>query len=193
MSDAASLKLLLIAGSARSGAWSVKLRDAARAVADAAGAQTTVLDLRELALPLYDGDVEAGQGLPAGVATLRDAIAAHDALVIVTPEYNGFPTPLLINAFDWLSRLKDGLATTADKPAALLASSPGALGGLRALNTLRQYLQMAFQMLVVPQQQAVVRAHEAFAADGTLADAKAAAMLAGVVNAVLKLAAQRRS
>jgi chromate reductase, NAD(P)H dehydrogenase (quinone) len=186
-----STKLLLMAGSARNGAWSVKLRDAARAVADAAGTETSVLDLRALALPLYDGDIEAAQGVPAAAATLRDAIAAHDALVIVTPEYNGFPTPLVINAFDWLSRLKDGIATTTDKPVALLASSPGALGGLRSLNYLRQYLQMAFQMLVVPQQQAVSKTHEAFAADGTLADAKAAAMLAGVVNAVLKLAAQR--
>jgi chromate reductase, NAD(P)H dehydrogenase (quinone) len=188
-----STKLLLMAGSARNGAWSVKLRDAARAVADAAGAETSVLDLRVLALPLYDGDIEATQGVPAAAATLRDAIAAHDALVIVTPEYNGFPTPLVINAFDWLSRLKDGIATTTGKPVALLASSPGALGGLRSLNYTRQYLQMAFQMLVVPQQQAVSKAHEAFAADGTLADAKAAAMLTGVINAVLKLAAQRRS
>ncbi len=187
------MKLLLMAGSARSGAYSVKLRDAARTMAQAAGAETSVLDLRELALPLYDGDIEASQGVPAGAATLRDAIRQHDALIIVTPEYNGFPTPLVINAFDWLSRLKDGLATTADKPVALLASSPGALGGLRALNYLRQYLQMAFQMIVVPQQQAVSRAQEAFTADGALADAKAAAMLAGVVSAVLKLAAQRRS
>ena len=186
------MKLLLIAGSARNGAWSVKLRDAARAIAEAAGTQTSVLDLRELSLPLYDGDIEAGQGVPAGAAALRDAIREHDALVIVTPEYNGFPTPLVINAFDWLSRLKDGLAATTDKPVALLASSPGALGGLRAMNTLRLYLQMAFQMIVVPQQQAVSRAHEAFAADGTLADAKAAAMLSGVVSAVLRLAASRQ-
>ena len=186
------MKLLLIAGSARSGALSVKLRDAARRIAEAAGVQTSVLDLRDLALPLYDGDIEASQGVPAGAAALRDAIREHDALVIVTPEYNGFPTPLVINAFDWLSRLKDGLAATTDKPVALLASSPGALGGLRAMNTLRLYLQMAFQMIVVPQQQAVSRAHEAFAADGTLADAKAAAMLSGVVSAVLRLAASRQ-
>jgi len=173
--SSAPVKLLLIAGSARRGALSVRLRDAVRAIADAAGAQTRVLDLRELALPIYDGDIEAAQGAPAGAATLRDAIGQHDALVIVTPEYNGFPTPLFINAFDWLSRLPDGLKTTADKPVALLASSPGALGGLRSLNYTRQYLQMAFQMLVVPQQQAVSKANEAFAADGSLADAKAAA------------------
>ena len=125
------MKVLFIAGSARGGALSVKLRDAARAVADAAGAQTSVLDLRELALPLYDGDIEAAQGVPAGAATLRDAIREHDAVVLVTPEYNGFPTPMVINAFDWLSRLKDGIAATTNKPVALLASSPGALGGLR--------------------------------------------------------------
>jgi NAD(P)H-dependent FMN reductase len=182
-------KLLLIAGSARAGALSVKLRDAARAVAESQGAVTGALDLRELALPLYDGDLEAAQGVPAGAARLRDAIASHDALLFVTPEYNGFPTPLAINAFDWLSRLPDGLKTTANKPVALLSSSPGALGGLRAMNFMRQYLQMAFAMIVVPQQQAVGAAREAFASDGALADAKAAATLAGVVRSLLHLAA----
>jgi chromate reductase len=188
-----AVRLLLIAGSAREGALSVRLRNAARQLADAAGAQTSVLDLRALALPIYDGDIEAAQGVPAAAQTLRDAIAGHDAVLIVTPEYNGFPTPLLINAFDWLSRLKDGLATTADKPVALLASSPGLLGGLRALNFLRQYLQMAFQMLVLPRQQAVAKANEAFTAEGGLADAKAAAVLDGVVKALLREAALRRN
>ncbi len=116
------VRLLLMAGSARSGALSGRLRDAARHAADAAGASTSVLDLRALALPLYDADLEAAQGLPAGARSLRDAIASNDAVLIVTPEYNGFPTPLVINAFDWLSRLQaegklpSGLATTAGKP-----------------------------------------------------------------------------
>jgi NAD(P)H-dependent FMN reductase len=186
-----TLKVLFIAGSARSGAYSVQLRDAARRIAEAAGARTRVLDLRALALPLYDGDIEARDGVPAAVATLRDAIGEHDALVIVTPEYNGFPTPLVINAFDWLSRLPDGLKTTADKPVALLSSSPGLLGGLRAMNFLRQYLQMVFAMLVVPQQQALSKAAEAFAPDGTLADAKLQASVEKVVQSVMKLAAAR--
>jgi NAD(P)H-dependent FMN reductase len=187
------LRVLFIAGSARNGAWSVKLRDAARRAADAAGAHTSVFDLRALALPLYDGDIEAEQGVPAGAATLRDAIRGHDALLIATPEYNGFPTPLMTNAFDWLSRLKDGLATTTNKPVALVSSSPGALGGLRSMNFLRQYLQMRFQMLVMPQQHAVVRAHEAFAPDGALADAHTAAALDGVVGALLREAGLRRA
>ena len=189
----APLRVLLIAGSARQGALSVKLRDAARRAADAAGSVTQVLDLRTLALPLYDGDIEAAQGVPPAVEALRAAIASNDALVIVTPEYNGFPTPLVINAFDWLSRIKDGLTTTAEKPVALFASSPGALGGLRAMNFLRQYLQMAFGMIVMPHQQAVGHASSAFTPDGDLADAKAATTLNGVLAALLRLAAAQRA
>ena len=189
----APLRVLLIAGSARQGAFSVKLRDAARRAADAAGAVTQVLDLRTLALPLYDGDIEAAQGVPPAVEQLRAAIAANDVLVIVTPEYNGFPTPLVINAFDWLSRIKDGLTTTAEKPVALFASSPGALGGLRAMNFLRQYLQMAFGMIVMPHQQALGHASAAFTPDGDLADAKAATTLNAVLAALLRLAAAQRA
>jgi chromate reductase, NAD(P)H dehydrogenase (quinone) len=193
------LRLLLLAGSGRAGALSVRLRDAAQRLAETAGASTRTIDLRALELPLYDGDLEAAHGVPAGAGQLRDAIAAADAVLIVTPEYNGFPTPLAINAFDWLSRVKAagdapaGLATTAAKPVALLASSPGPGGGLRAMNYLRQYLQMAFAMLVVPQQFALGRAHEAFDDAGALKDAKAEQQVAAVVQALLRLARALRT
>jgi len=199
MPSAQPLRLLLLAGSARGGALSVRLRDAARRLADAAGATTSVIDLRALALPLYDGDLEAAHGVPDGARQLREAIAMADALLIVTPEYNGFPTPLEINAFDWLSRLQaeapapSGLASTAGKPVALLASSPGPLGGLRAMNYLRQYLQMAFAMLVVPQQYALGRANEAFDEAGAFKDAKAAQSVAAVLDALLRVAGALRS
>ena len=193
------LRLLLIAGSARNGALSVRLRDAARRLADAAGASTSVIDLRALALPIYDADIEAAHGVPEGAGQLREAMAAADAVLVVTPEYNGFPTPLVINSFDWLSRLKAadpaaaGLATTAGKPVALLASSPGPIGGLRAMNFLRQYLQMAFAMLVVPQQFALGRANEAFDEAGSLKDAKAEQAVAGVLHALLRVATALRA
>ena len=193
------IRLLLLAGSSRTGAWSGHLRDAAQRLADAAGASTRVIDLRALALPVYDADLEAAQGVPDGARRLREAIAEADALVLVTPEYNGFPTPLVINAFAWLSRLQaegsspSGLATTASKPVALLSSSPGPLGGLRAMNFQRQFLQMAFAMLVVPQQFALVRAHEAFDEAGALKDAKAAQSVSGVLSALLRVAAALRT
>jgi NAD(P)H-dependent FMN reductase len=197
MTGTSALRLLLIAGSAREGALSGRLMDAAGARARAAGAETARADLRALALPLYDGDIEAQQGVPAGALMLRDQFAACDAVLIVTPEYNGFPTPLFINAFDWLSRVKAdpdrglpaGNAATADKPVGLLSSSPGPVGGLRALNVVRQFLSTGFGMLIVPQQHALGQAHAAFADDGSLADPKQAQAVERVVLATLNVAA----
>jgi NAD(P)H-dependent FMN reductase len=189
-----ALRVLVIAGSSRSGALSGRFAAAAASGLTAAGARVTRLDLRALGLPLYDGDIELAQGVPAGAKALRDAIAAHDALLVVTPEYNGFPTPLFINAFDWLSRLGSegaapaGLAATASKPVALLASSTGPLGGLRAMNHLRAYLSLTFAMLVVPQQFALVRAGEAFDETGRLRDDKARAAVDTVLAALLRVA-----
>ena len=187
------LRLLILPGSARAGAFSGRLAASAASLAPASGLQPRLFDLRALALPVYDGDLEAAKGVPAGALALRAALMDSDAVLIVTPEYNGFPTPLVINAFDWLSRIPAseqpaGLAVTANKPVALLSSSPGALGGLRAMNALRQYLQMAFAMLVVPQQYALGRAHEAFDDQGALHDARTAQAVQGVLDALADLA-----
>jgi chromate reductase len=189
------LRLLVIAGSARSGSLNQQLAQAAGRLAGLAGAEVQTLDLRALQLPLYDGDLEARSGVPEGASRLRDAICDAQALLLVTPEYNGFPTPLLVNAFDWLSRLQpagerpSGLAATASKPVALLSASPGPLGGLRSMNFLRQYLQMAFAMLVVPQQFALGRANDAFDAQGALKDERAQAGVSSVLAALGTLAA----
>lgn len=194
-----SLRLLVIAGSARHGSLNLRLAGAAAALAREAGASVETLDLRALQLPLYDGDLEAASGVPDAARRLLDAIRTADALLLVTPEYNGFPTPLLINAFDWLSRLgatderPAGLAATANKPVALLSASPGPLGGLRSMNFLRQYLQMAFAMIVVPQQFALGRAHEAFDDQGTLQDERAARSVVGVLSALGTLATALRA
>ena len=192
------LRLRVIAGSARTGSLNLHLASAAAALAREAGAQVDGFDLRALQLPVYDGDLEAAEGVHDSTLRLLDAIRTADALLIVTPEYNGFPTPLLVNAFDWLSRLGPagerpaGLAVTANKPVALLSASPGPLGGLRSMNFLRQYLQMAFAMIVVPQQFALVRAHEAFDDQGALKDERAARSVGGVLSALGTLAAALR-
>lgn len=186
--------ILLMAGSSRGGALSVRLRDAAAAALTAAGATISTLDLRALALPVYDGDLEARDGAPAGAREMRDAVHAADGVLFVTPEYNAFPTPLALNAWDWLSRVPAegaqpaGMGATANKPLALLASSPGPLGGLRALGAMRQFLGGAFQMLVLPQQLAVGRANEAFADDGSLKDASQQQTLVQIAEGLVRLA-----
>jgi len=187
-------KLVIIPGSARSGSLNHKLAAFAARQAEAAGIAVTVQDLRSLNLPIYDGDLEASAGVPEGVLQLQEAIAQSDAVLIVTPEYNGFPTPLVINAFDWLSRIQGsptqpaGLSVTANKPVGLLSASPGPGGALRSMNFLRQYLQMAFAMLVVPQQFALGKAHEAFDDAGALKDARAAQSVDTVLSSLNTLA-----
>jgi NAD(P)H-dependent FMN reductase len=190
-----ALRVLVISGSERSGSFNRQLSAQVAALARAAGATAEAFNLRDLALPVYDGDLEQAQGVPASTGRLRDALAGSDALLLVTPEYNGFPPPLVLNSFDWLSRLPAqgtalaGLAATAGKPAGLLSASPGPLGGLRSLNFTRQYLSMAFSMMPVPQQFALGRAGEAFDPAGSLKDPKQLASVQTVVAAVLKVAA----
>lgn len=190
-----AVRLLAISGSERSGSWNHKLLAAASAAAQARGALVTPFDLRALALPVYDGDLEKAQGVPDGARRLRDALLGSDAMLLVTPEYNGFPPPLVINAFDWLSRLAaeggapTGLGATANKPVGLMSASPGPLGGLRSLNYTRQYLGATFAMLVSPQQFALSRANEAFDEAGALKDEKARGSVEGVVAGLLRLAA----
>ena len=188
------IRLLIISGSERAGSFNRSLARVAAAAARRDGCDVTEFDLRALALPIYDGDVEHDAGVPAPALQLRDALRTHDALLLVTPEYNAFPTPLVLNAFDWLSRIPangpggGGRDATANKPAALLSASPGPLGGLRSMNLMRQYLGAAFAMIIVPQQFALGHAGDAFDEAGALKDAKAQQSVEGVLAAVGDLA-----
>lgn len=194
-----ALRILAISGSERTGSWNRRLLARGVATARERGATVTEFELAALALPLYHGDIETNDGVPAAARSLRDALIASDALLLVTPEYNGFPPPLVVNAFDWLSRLNAedgrpaGLGATANKPAGLMSASPGLLGGLRSLNFTRQYLSMAFQMMPVPTQFALSRANEAFDESGALKDPKAQASVDAVIDRLLRVATALRT
>lgn len=167
-------KILAFSGSTRTESFNKKLVKAAIRGAVAAGAQVTYLDLRDLALPLYDGDLEDEQGLPPGGRKFKDLLLAHDGLLICSPEYNSSISAVLKNAIDWASRPAPGeapLECFEGKVAALLSASPGALGGLRGLVTVRSILGN-IGVVVLPGQFALSRAHEAFNPDGSMKDAK---------------------
>ncbi len=197
----APIRLLVFAGSSREGSFNARLADLGASLAREAGADVTQLDLHSLGLPVYHAAVETA-GMPAGALQLRKLLAEHEALFVACPEYNGFPTPLLINAMAWASRvpasedlpnaLPSGLAAMAGKPAGLVSASPGALGGLRSLNSFRAFLQMAPGMVVVPEQFALSQAHQAFAADGSLSEGRAQQAVQRVVKAVLHMATALR-
>ena len=137
------------------------------------------IDLADLDLPMFSEDIE---GLPASVVELKDWMIACDAFIVASPEYNGSMSGALKNAIDWASVGRDGdepLACFKGKVSGLLASSPGAIGGLQGLVHVRQVL-MRLQMMVVPAQYALGGGHEAFDDAGDMKDAKKAEMAVNV-------------
>jgi chromate reductase, NAD(P)H dehydrogenase (quinone) len=121
-------KLIGIAGSLRKDSYNAALL---RAAAELAPAGTTLEIASIVGIPLYDGDLESAQGIPATVTQLKDKIAAAGGLLIATPEYNHSIPGVLKNAVDWLSRPpKDIPRVFGDKPVALLGATPGP-GGTR--------------------------------------------------------------
>lgn len=126
----ANPKLLTISGSLRKGSYNrMLLREA---VAAFGAAEVTEADLH---LPLYDGDLEAAEGVPEKVQHLARQIREADAVVIAAPEYNKGITGVLKNALDWVSRTK--AAPWRDKPVAIMAATAGRAGGERTQWTLR--------------------------------------------------------
>ena len=86
-------------------------------------------------LPLYNGDLETAEGVPASVQLLADQIASADAVIIATPEYNKALSGSLKNALDWVSRTKGG--PWKDKPVAIMSAAAGRAGGERSQFSLR--------------------------------------------------------
>jgi len=171
-------RILALSGSVRTGSVNTQLLRVAAKAVEEAGAAVTVLNLRDYELPLYDGDLEAAQGIPQAALDLKAQFAAHDGLLIACPEYNGSITPLLKNTIDWLSRPADGeapLAAFDGKVAGLIAASPGALGGLRGLRHVREILS-GIRVHVIPDQVAVGSVHKVLTDDG-ISDERTAGML----------------
>lgn len=125
--------LIGISGALRTGSTnSMLLREAARLFGPCTYVEA------DLNIPLYDGDDEAANGVPVAAQTLADQIAAADAVIISTPEYNKGPSGVLKNALDWVSRHNKGAFT--GKPTAVMSAAAGRAGGERAQMVLRGFL-----------------------------------------------------
>lgn len=170
----AQVKVLAFSGSTRNDSFNKKLLKIAIRGAEAAGGEVTYLELRDLQLPLYDGDLEAAQGLPPGGRRFKDLLFAHDAILISAPEYNSSISGVMKNAIDWASRPVPGekpLQGFTGKIAGLLSASPGMLGGLRGLVVVRMMLSN-IGVVVLPEQFALSQAHNAFDENGEIKDEK---------------------
>jgi NAD(P)H-dependent FMN reductase len=173
MSD---VKILAFAGSARTGSFNKKLVQVAAEGAKQAGVEVTYIDLRDYPMPLYDEDLQEKEGFPDSVLKFKALLKSHQGFLIACPEYNSSITPLLKNAIDWASRPEEGeppLALTCfkEKVAAIMATSPGGLGGLRGLVHVRSILE-SIGTIVIPEQKALPGAYQAFDEQGNLTDEK---------------------
>ena len=167
-------RILAFACSLRRDSFNKKLVSIAAHGAREAGAEVTLIDLKDFPLPLFDQDLEAEQGMPENGKKLKKLFIDHDGLLIASPEYNSSFPAVLKNAIDWVSRPAPGepsLAAFRGKVATLMSASPGALGGLRGLVHVRSILGN-IGVIVLPDQIAVAKAHEAFQPDGSLVDPK---------------------
>lgn len=182
-------RILIFAGSNRSGAFSAKAADAATKALALKGAEVTRISLIDYPLPIFDQDLESEEGIPKYAVQIAALMASHDGVVIASPEYNASLTPLLKNTLDWVSRVKEGphgpLQPYQDKLFALVGSSPGALGGMRALEHLRVVLRNCGAE-VITKQVAIGSASKAYDDDGHLTNERQAAMLDGVCDSLLR-------
>lgn len=188
----AAPKILLFAGSTRTGSINQKLVDAAAKAVEAAGGAATPVSLRDYPLPLYDGDLQTRDGIPEPAKKLVDLFFEHQGVFIASPEYNASFSPLLKNALDWMSRIavegRPPLPAFKDRAFALGAVSNGAMGGYRGLTQLRSMMELGLGALVLPEMVAVGGAATAFGEDGGLANERTAGLLAQVAGRLVETA-----
>ena len=185
-------KILVFAGSIRTGSHNARLAALASKELTLAGADVTRISLADYPMPIYDGDLEANSGVPKNAVKLKQLMAAHQGVFIASPEYNASITPLLKNTIDWISRVRERgeapLAVYKKCVFALGAASDGSYGGMRSLIALRQTLELGCGALVIPEQIAVMRASDAFDEIDNLKEERLAQLMKRVAQRLTDMA-----
>jgi chromate reductase len=185
-------KILVFAGSIRTGSHNTRLAALASKELTLAGADVTRISLADYPMPIYDGDLEANSGVPKNAVKLKQLMAAHQGVFIASPEYNASITPLLKNTIDWISRVRERgeapLAVYKKCVFALGAASDGSYGGMRSLMALRQTLELGCGALVIPEQIAVMRASDAFDEIDNLKEERLAQLMKRVAQRLTDMA-----
>ena len=186
-------RILAFSGSLRRASWNHHLVAVAAAGAAAAGADVQLIRLVDYPLPVFNEDLEADSGLPEAATRLKDLFRQHHGLLIAIPEYNSSISAALKNAIDWISRPDEGfppLDCFSGKVAGIMATSPGALGGIRGLPTTRLILS-SIGVTVHPGQIALPHCEKAFDDDGSMRDPAMKDLVENIGRSVAELAAGR--
>ncbi len=166
-------RILVFGGSLRLESYNQKLAALAAEAAHEAGAEVTLISLRDYRLPLFDEDHEETEGKPEVAKKLKELFVSSDGFIIASPEYNSGITAALKNTIDWVSRADSDdeppLLAFKGKAAAIIAASPGGYGGARSLAQLRILLGN-IRVDVIDGEVTIPKAYEAFTADDRLID-----------------------
>lgn len=177
-----SAKILAFAGSTRRESFNRRLLAVVAEGARGAGAEVRLVDLGDYPMPLYHEDEEKESGVPETALAFREQMKWADGFLMACPEYNSSFTPLWKNTIDWASRPREGekpLECFRGKVAGLVAASAGYFGGYRGLQQVR-YVLGNIGVVVLPDMFSLPRAHEAFAGDGSMVDARQADLAKGI-------------
>lgn len=184
-------KILIFAGSIRSGSYNQKLADVYAAELVNHECEITRITLADYPLPIMDEDLEKEKGVPDNAKKLAKLFDRHTAIVIVSPEYNGSLPPLLKNTIDWISRVSNdgGVPITPfrNKLCSIAASSPGMMGGISCLGHLRDIL-VRLGMQVISEQVAIGSAGSAYDDKGRLSNERQASMHANACRSLVEKA-----
>ena len=132
------MDMLILAGSTREASLNAAMARHIAALATRDGIDARFVDLSDFEMPIYNFDLEEEEGSPLAAVELHDLIKASKGLVLVCPEYNGGPTPVLKNAIDWVSRVSK--RPLEGKRVGLVSATPGAGGGVNGLASMRLIL-----------------------------------------------------
>ena len=184
-------KILVFAGSIRTGSHNARLAALAAKELALTGADVTCISLQDYPLPIYNGDDEAGSGAPANARNLKAMMMQHRGIFIASPEYNASVTPLLKNSLDWVSRVREAneppLAAYKNRVFAIGGASPGNFAAMRSLMTLRQVLELGCGALVIPDQIAIRDAAHAFDDKDNLRDEGTMRLLKNVAKRLVEI------
>jgi chromate reductase, NAD(P)H dehydrogenase (quinone) len=169
------VKILGISGSLRKGSYNTALLRAAVGLVP----EGVELEIGSIAgIPLYDGDLEAAEGIPSAVQALKKRIEETDGLLLVTPEYNNSIPGVFKNAIDWLSRPPADIAKVfGDRPVGVIGASPGGFGTILAQNAWLPVLRTLGTRTWFGGRLQVSRAGNVFNAAGELTDEAARTQL----------------
>jgi chromate reductase len=171
--------LVGISGSLRQKSFNTAILNAAAELAPQ-GVTIAIHTIR--GIPLYDGDLEKAEGIPAQVSALKDAIAACDGLLVATPEYNNAMPGVLKNAIDWLSRpMSDINRVFGGRPVAMIGASPGGFGTILGQESWLPVSKVLGSQLWSRQRLLVSRASTLMNPEGALSDEKTREQIAAFV------------